>query len=363
MKELYEKTLATYENILLGCILAIMAAELLYGIYGLAIHSYNFLGFLTFLVKKCLLPTILNFIVLVATKIIIDNPNVIQKYKSYATFVSLAIIVTFETIIHNQFASLWAAFALPVMVSAIFGKKEYLRLATEASILGVLIAFCVRLFALGMDDNKGEVYYVIHLYIALVMLVFAVLLSSLIMHVVETSQEFMIFQAENQADLREQVNIDAMTGLYNHSAFYTELSRQIKESDKNKVPLSIAVSDIDNFKLVNDFYGHARGDQVLVALSELMKEKCADYTVCRYGGEEFAVIFYGLKYKEAVMVMEDVLEAFRNMQFEWCDHPITFSCGVCQHYDIRINAESLFAQADKYLYKAKQTGKNKVVCE
>ena len=362
MKEIYEKTLKSYVRLLLVCVLAMAAGELIFDIFKVIVGDFAIGNFFGFLARKILLPFVLNIIIWTVTYNLIDSPNIEWKYKPLITFASLEAVSLVAVINHKDYPILWAAFSAAVMMSAIFGEKKYVRVALEIGFLCTLIAFGVK--ALFGDNADVDVpYYFIHLYVAIFLLVVSYFISLLILQFVMGNSAKIEEQLETQQNLTDRVKVDAMTGLINHTAFYSELDKMIRLSDKEGFPVSISVVDIDNFKSVNDTYGHANGDQVIIKLSEIMKEVCEGHIVCRYGGEEFSVIFKNCKKKEAVALMEQVLEQFRNTVFEWCPHPISFSCGVCQHYDIRVTAEDLFMQADKYLYRAKRNGKNQIVCE
>ena len=99
-------------------------------------------------------------------------------------------------------------------------------------------------------------------------------------------------QAQTNEQLQYVLSIDQMTGLYNHKTFYSELDKSIADFDNHNINFCLAIIDIDNFKKVNDTFGHDRGDTVLETLAGVIKNNCAEDDIpCRYGGEEFAVIF------------------------------------------------------------------------
>ena len=362
MKELYNKTLKDYARILLACIGAVLVAEVFFGIINLAAGDFTVRKFMRYLWIKAILPSGLNVGIYLVARGVMESPNVKLETKIYATFCSLDAMCLITTVAHRDFPSLCAAYILPVVTSAIYGQKKYIRFAFELGIFGTLISFAAK-FAFGRGDDFDVATYVIQGYISILVLVISLFIAMLIRRFVENNSVLIEEGLENQANLKDRVKVDAMTGLINHTAFYDELDKQIRESDRSGEPLCISVVDIDNFKSVNDTYGHANGDQVIITLSQIMVDTCKGHIVCRYGGEEFSVIFRNCKRKEAAALMEQVLERFRETKFEWCDHAITFSCGVCQHYDIRTTAEELFMQADKYLYRAKRGGKNQVVSE
>ena len=152
---------------------------------------------------------------------------------------------------------------------------------------------------------------------------------------------------------------DAMTGLYNHASFYGFLDTITKANSEDISTITLAIIDIDNFKKVNDTYGHSKGDEVILFLAEVLKRRFTDVGyVCRYGGEEFAVIFINKNGRQAKELMEGALEEFRRHEFSWKEDPVTFSCGICEYMSGRMTDKELFGIADKVLYRAKNSGKN-----
>lgn len=359
MQELYKNIIKVYLKITLVSIIASFFIELLFQICLYADELYTGNEFRSAVLCKCVYPTAGAFIIYCITYVIMTSPNTTRELKRYVTSTSISVICLIIASVYSDYSILCGLFVVPIMFSSIYGETKYIRFATEVGILCQLIVIIVRLVSV---DEKAFVGIAEGL-LSVIILFWAMFLTDIIRSFVALNGNYFEEQLEHQTTLSKQVSMDAMTGLYNHNAFYDELDRLIRETDRTKQKLCIAVVDIDNFKSVNDTYGHSRGDEVLIHLAEILKSVCKDHIVCRYGGEEFSVIFTGCSLKESVAVMKKVLAEFSGHRFEWCDRAITFSCGVCQHYDIRINSEELFRQADKYLYKAKREGKNRVVSE
>jgi diguanylate cyclase (GGDEF)-like protein len=122
--------------------------------------------------------------------------------------------------------------------------------------------------------------------------------------------------------------------------------------------------DLDNFKRINDTYGHAVGDQVLRKLGKtLLKTFRAEDVVARWGGEEFAVGMFGMPQQDAVQRMTGLLGAFRQELFTTpggIEFHVTFSAGVAQYPEDGVELQSLYRVADQALYQAKKEGRNRV---
>lgn len=159
---------------------------------------------------------------------------------------------------------------------------------------------------------------------------------------------------------------DSLTRLFNHEKFYEILEEHMNCYAENKTPFSIIIADIDNFKKVNDTYGHAFGDEVIKKLSQIMIECKGTKDVCaRYGGEEFAVIIPNKELNEAVLQAERIRTTFQAFEFLTGDgnvHHFSISLGVAEYNKEYQTASAFFEMADKALYEAKESGKNRVCC-
>jgi two-component system cell cycle response regulator len=153
---------------------------------------------------------------------------------------------------------------------------------------------------------------------------------------------------------------DGLTGLLNRRTFNAVLDRRWREAQRYKRPLSLLLLDIDHFKKVNDGYGHPAGDAVLKAVAKLAQE-CARDTdaVARYGGEEMAVVLPETDTEGAQAIAERIRRAVEAAQ-----HPtehgalrVTVSIGIST---VGKSPEDLLESADKALYRAKQSGRNRV---
>src|ERR1035437_4973560 len=166
-------------------------------------------------------------------------------------------------------------------------------------------------------------------------------------------------------DLAEQASTDQLTGLFNFRAFEKQLAKRLIESQRksNETQLSIVLVDIDHFKIFNDTFGHAAGNDILVGVAhEIGKLTRQTDMACRYGGEEFVVILPKCDLDGAILFAERIRTAVETSSFETSGgtRSITISvgCTVHQAYDTPL---TLFQRADKALYLAKTKGRNQVI--
>ena len=158
------------------------------------------------------------------------------------------------------------------------------------------------------------------------------------------------------------LKIDALTGLYNHKTFHEYLDLLLEQCESNGLRLQLALLDIDNFKRVNDTYGHWVGDLVLKEVAAKLGVVIGlnDFAA-RYGGEEFAIIFTDKTLAEAYSYVEDIRVSIAEMEHSYAGgRPVTVSIGLC-NYEPGLGKERMFRKTDDSLYKAKKDGKNTVV--
>ncbi|MBF0414004.1 MAG: diguanylate cyclase [Desulfamplus sp.] len=179
-------------------------------------------------------------------------------------------------------------------------------------------------------------------------------------------------RAERMKLIRSFMIKDSMTGLYNHSAIKEYLSTHIERAIRNGSNISFAMIDIDRFKTVNDTYGHPVGDQVLVSLASLLKQRLRKSDVIgRYGGEEFAVILPDCSINKAVEILDQLRKNFAAICFRSGKSTFSssFSCGVatlsdsyrCKDVLSNDRMERICSAADVALYAAKNGGRNRVM--
>ena len=160
--------------------------------------------------------------------------------------------------------------------------------------------------------------------------------------------------------VRENALVDAVTELPNRTAWDERLRQEHARWRRFGAPLSLAVFDVDNFKSINDRFGHAAGDKALRIIAGALRSRLrqTDF-VARYGGEEFAVLLIGATRAGALKVAEEMRLAVSRAGLHTRSRPVevTISCGVSE-FQADDSAEAVFERADAALYEAKRSGKN-----
>lgn len=167
---------------------------------------------------------------------------------------------------------------------------------------------------------------------------------------------------ERSRILRSYMDRDSLTRLLSHARTLERLEAEVQATDRHREPLSLAILDLDNFKHVNDQYGHATGDRVLRSLSTVLRRRSRRSDIVgRCGGEEFVLILPGTRGSDAWNLVNERREAFASLQYATHKGQIsvTFSAGVAELLPGEVPA-SLWDRADTALYAAKRSGKNYV---
>lgn len=191
--------------------------------------------------------------------------------------------------------------------------------------------------------------------------------SSIVMSTVFTFALILLTNERIHNKLKDQASIDSLTGALNRRAFF-EASQMIVANNK-RMPseLVIVVIDLDFFKQINDRYGHAVGDEVLVEFSNQMREDLREGDLfARYGGEEFVILFQNSDFLQARQAIERLREQWSSRALKIDDHrvEVSFSAGIVSaKAGEPVNIEDMLNRADKLLYQAKRGGRNKIYHE
>ncbi|MDF2178738.1 diguanylate cyclase [Aliiglaciecola sp. CAU 1673] len=171
--------------------------------------------------------------------------------------------------------------------------------------------------------------------------------------------------SETNRELEERNTMDALTGIRNRRYFDRKYQAEVRRSRREQSSLTVAMIDIDHFKQLNDTYGHLVGDECIRAVAQVLREQLrrpAD-DVCRFGGEEFAVLLPNTDIEGACALLESIREKLENMAIPTPagEIKLTISIGVATAI-IAFDANDmlLLEQADKALYGAKQAGRNQL---
>jgi diguanylate cyclase (GGDEF)-like protein len=187
-------------------------------------------------------------------------------------------------------------------------------------------------------------------------------------HLRDSSKDFLVNLAlqvsvllENRS-LQYSTRVDSLTRLYNRGYMMDRLREEMTRTSRTDRPFSLLMLDVEHFKQVNDTYGHQAGDEILVGLAALLKRTCrASDAICRYGGEEIAVILADTALEGAKVFAENLRKGIEADAFPIPESRairITASMGVAEYPGQATSVEELIKKADAALYEAKHSGRN-----
>lgn len=184
----------------------------------------------------------------------------------------------------------------------------------------------------------------------------------------EFAEDKLIEKVETIQKLEKNSNLDELTRVKNRKGFNTDLRKAIETAKRSQSDLAIAIIDIDFFKQYNDSKGHPAGDLCLKSVAAILRSQCQRSidSVCRIGGEEFALVMPATSAKQASRVVDNIRTALAKARIQ---HPkssiseyVTVSIGIAE-FGAKDDFESLYQRADKAMYKAKIAGRDQyVVC-
>lgn len=207
--------------------------------------------------------------------------------------------------------------------------------------------------SIAADVYRESIYYsVLNLSLSLISLVAALVLVAACVY-------------DQIKSVRERAELDMLTGLRTRRAFEQDVVSQIERAKLEGVPVSLVVADIDHFKSVNDVWGHQVGDKAIAAFGRVIEDTIRDTDIAgRIGGEEFCVLAWNCEGKAAVAMAERIRKRFGATQVDGMpeDHRLTASFGVAGRKEGE-GYGKLFARTDSTLYRAKEEGRNRTLCD
>ena len=170
---------------------------------------------------------------------------------------------------------------------------------------------------------------------------------------------------ETNKQLEQDARYDILSGLMNRNSLFNSMSSEIERATRSLTPLSGIMMDVDNFKDINDKFGHLHGDRVIAEIGRRLKVLLRKYDFAgRYGGEEFFIILPNTSLQQAYLIAERFRRQMAENTVDFSGEPVTItaSFGIAQ-YRTGETREEWVSRCDSYLYRAKNAGRNRVVGE
>lgn len=305
---------------------------------------------------KIILPSLSYFLLVLIGRYIMNSNRFSEIAKNYFSILTITIQIFIIACVHNVFIFTSILYIVPIILTVIYSNKMMTNVITFISIIFMLISSIVPVDVVPKRDS----FYTLEIFICVLLILGCSLITNLLADIEKDKNNIIKASVFKQLQLEELIKCDPLTGLYNIASFYNALDASIKN---NETPLSLAVIDIDNFKAVNDAWGHDNANEVLIFIAAQLQSCCSTQGhVFRYGGEEFTIVFPNTSATNAKAMIEAAQTNISNHDFG--HNPIfiiTFSCGVVEYPSTDYNAHDFFQLSDKIMYQAKFSGKNKVI--
>lgn len=307
---------------------------------------------------RILSPTLLNFSALLASFLVIHNKKISMNVKNYFSTFSLFMICSVVAIFHNFFHVLLVTPAFCFFASSVFGDTKILRL----NLILTIFSYTAAALCFWYDPATGtNVYKLLSIAVTAAMIACSYLFAlSIVKHQAE-KLEYIHLNYKRQTALIEELKIDPLTRLYNRTALKQALTRTIARSRGEGIKPFIVIIDIDDFKKINDKYGHIHGDEVLSNISHILKSNMGSFRKAfRFGGEEFILLFDDSFPSQVIYTVEAIRFDMARSRFNFApDKSFTLSAGIAPL--AKSDDPVLWIdRADKALYYAKTHGKNQI---
>lgn len=306
-----------------------------------------------------LIPCFLALFTTAASNLLVSTvfKNRSSGFHSRFTVGTMALVVSEIVALNHGTSVVYVLFIMPVIISVVFLDQATLLFSYISGLVLYLLVVYGYIYPFIPPTAYRHTYMDVLTNIALMTVIYLVcrLLFGRIRELINTAVE----QSIRQVELSHELTLDSLTQLYNHATFYEKLDEFILRFKRGGAPFSLLVMDLDNFKHVNDTYGHAAGDAVILYLVDVVKQNIAEGDIAfRYGGEEFTALSVGPEH--ARTLAENIRQGMEAHVFPEIGRGVTISIGICD-YDVSFGGRrEFFSAADKALYRAKQGGKNRV---
>lgn len=355
---LYAYLYNKFQNKIMAINLLIIITIFIFELLFIPIHiiiEKQTINILSYIILNVFIPTTSNLIIWFTGRQIIRKyqDNIIPEIYEAMPLYILTLIIVVSIIIHYNYPVLYTLIACPIFMCIVYGSNKVnwqLFLISQFEIITISLSSISEL-------NKLPSNYLIYMFLSCIITIFAYIYSRLVIKY-EKEKELKLVLSENRnAQLLKEISQDGLTRLDNYRSLFNTTKKWISYKKK----LYFCIIDIDDFKSVNDTYGHEFGNTVLINLAkELQNINQSNIFIARYGGEEFGILFADYEYTEAYNIINDIRIKFNNIKYENIPQQFTFSGGITE-YKKNNTVHDLFDAADKNLYKAKRTGKNKIM--
>ncbi len=311
-----------------------------------------------YFIRYLLIPTAANSLIIITGFILLKKLPSTSRMINYVPSLQQILMGVVVSSTHYVFSAALCVFCIPLFVTIIFSSKKITRRIGILCFAALFIEIIQRTLSNFRPINEN--FYVAEAIVAFALLIATAMVCNVLIDFQREKNDIIQQGYLNQLEMKELMYKDQKTGLHGHTIFMNTLSQMVKLSEKTNMQIALAIIDIDDFKKINDTYGHLKGDKVIYKLAELMKRDFgANRFTARFGGEEFAIIFTENEVDQAYDFLEKLRAEFASQKYSFTDDVVTISIGIANWLP-GWSLENLFDNADAAMYAAKSGGKNRI---
>lgn len=308
-----------------------------------------------YIANRIAIPTLINIFLCFTIYLINSSTKLSSVVQNRVCSTGLILLCCEVSIFHSYFIQLWPLSLFALTFAGVFHDAKFQKIQAVICYINIVIAGISHII-----DYPDQLAYSIECIIVSEVVAAAVTYLASVLE--KASFQRYLFSVKANAGIEKYKSgyeYDALTGVYSRGHLW-ELANKVFDWSSPDESIGIAMIDIDDFKKVNDTYGHDNGDIVLNKLGQMLSYFNDNMNVCgRFGGEEFLLIFHNSESKRDVEELNQIKDYFHDLKFDFMDKPITISIGY-HACEFGSSLEESLKKADEALYESKRTGKNKI---
>ncbi len=313
---------------------------------------------LEYILRFIVLPGSIIFITCAVGRTIVYKTQCSSLIKSMAALLTMVTICAVAASVHSIFPATLCSFFVPLFISVVFGRKRITNMVGACCVIGELIA----MFFAGTDLRGYDPYFLLDCMMLFIVFGISWYATLLLMKNEHEKRHVIDHMWKEQSTLQQKICHDQLTGLYNLLGLQLYADGKISEENHAHENSSIAFLDIDDFKRINDTYGHDAGNIALIHVANCIRENLPQGScIARYGGDEIVALLPGVATKECLTMLEKLRKQLETSPLtELAGHTVSISCGI-SHYDFCSPVLDAINTSDQAMYQAKSAGKNRSV--
>lgn len=354
IRQLDSELRAKIQLIVLVFIFVILTIEIALGCYFHFSHTMR-QQLSEYVMFRVVVPFIINIFLFLFMYMVNNSSKLTDVVRNRVSSTALIVLCCEMALCHSYYIQLWSVPLFGLIFAGVFHDASFQKIQTALCFVCIALAGVLHI----VDYPDQFAYSIECIIVSEVVAVAVTYLASVLEKA--SAQRYLLNIKANEGVEKYKMNYeyDALTGVYSRGRL-DELAKEVFAWSYSNPTVGIAMIDIDDFKKVNDTFGHDNGDVVLRQLGKLLAYFNDNKNICgRFGGEEFLVIFPDSVTDKDIDALNKVRELFQDLKFDFMDKPITISIGY-HTCNFGSSFDESLKKADDALYESKRTGKNKI---